>query len=261
MIAVKLIAVPVVIWLASYAGRRWGHRVSGLISGFPLIAAPIVLFLSFSAPRDFVADTAWFTMAAAPAMGVHCLVYAWLARLQLPRKFHWAVCLLSAWVACVATQWLLSGWVIKSALGGAIALAALLLAACLMPGIRGIAGVPRIPVSEIVVRMMAALAIAATVMIGAEMFGPRVSGILLSFPITASVLPVFTLYLYGESATIKLLKGFLTGLLGFVPYFCVFALLVEPLGAWPAFIGGALASIASVSLALGWQSMRKGRIA
>ncbi len=268
MIAVKLIAVPVVIWLASYAGRRWGHRVSGLISGFPLIAAPIVLFLSFSAPREFVADTAWFTMAAAPAMGVHCLIYAWLARLQLPRKFHWAICLSCAWIGCVATQWLLSGWVIKSALGesalgksawgGALALGAMLLAACLMPRIRGIAGVPRIPASEIVVRMLAALAIAATVMIGAEMFGPRVSGMLLSFPITASVLPVFTLYLYGESATIKLLKGFLTGLLGFVPYFCVFAMLIEPLGAWPAFIGGALASVASVAVALGWQSWRRG---
>ena len=261
MIAVKLIAVPVVIWLASYAGRRWGHRVSGLISGFPLIAAPIVLFLSFSAPRAFVADTAWFTMAAAPAIGVHCLVYAWLARLPLRRKFHWIVCLGGAWIACVVTQWLLSGWLIKGVWGGAMAVGEMLLAAWLMPRMRAGTGVPRIPASEIVVRMLAALTIAAAVMIGAETFGPRVSGILLSFPITASVLPVFTLYLYGAEATIKLLNGFMTGLLGFVPYFCVFALLIEPLGAWPAFVAGALASVGSVGLALGWQSMRKGKAA
>lgn len=258
MIVVKLIAVPVVIWLASYAGRRWGHRISGLISGFPLIAAPIVLFLAFGTPRGFVADTAWFTMAAAPAIGVHCLVFAWLARLHLPHKFHWAVCLASAWIACLTVQWLLSGWVIKSAQGGLLALGEMLLAAGLMPRVRAAVGVPRVPASEIVVRMVAALTIAAAVMIGAETFGPRVSGILLSFPITASVLPVFTLYLYGADATVKLLSGFVTGLLGFVPYFCVFALLIEPLGAWPAFIGGALASLISVSLALGWQSMRKG---
>ena len=257
MIVVKLIAIPVVIWLASYAGRRWGHRISGVISGFPLIAAPIVLFLSFGASREFVADTAWFTMAAAPAMGAHCLVYAWLARARLPRRFHWMICLGSAWAACVITQWLLSGWMIKGPLGGALALAELLLAAALLPRARVSTGAPAIPTSEIVVRMAAAIAIAGTVMIGAEMFGPRVSGLLLSFPITASVLPVFTLYLYGPDATIKLLTGFITGLLGFVPYFFVFASLVEPLGPWSAFIGGALASGLSVSLVLGWQAMRK----
>ena len=131
MIAVKLIAVPVAIWLASYAGRRWGHRISGLISGFPLIAAPIVLFLSYSAPRAFVADTAWFTLAAAPAIGVHCLVYAWMTRLPLPRRFHWLVCLIAAWIACVSVQWLLSAWLVKGALGAALALGQMLLAAAL----------------------------------------------------------------------------------------------------------------------------------
>ena len=148
---------------------------------------------------------------------------------------------------------------IKGPLGGALALAELLLAAALLPRARVSTCAPAIPTSEIVVRMAAAIAIAGTVMIGAEMFGPRVSGLLLSFPITASVLPVFTLYLYGPDATIKLLTGFITGLLGFVPYFFVFASLVEPLGPWSAFIGGALASVLSVSLVLGWQAMRKGR--
>ena len=261
MIAVKLIAVPVVIWLASYAGRRWGHRISGLISGFPLIAAPIVLFLSYSAPRAFVADTAWFTLAAAPAIGVHCLVYAWMTRLPLPRRFHWLVCLIAAWIACVSVQWLLSAWLVKGALGAALALGEMLLAAALMPRVRSAVGVPRIPASEIVVRMLAALTIAAVVMTGAEAFGPRLSGILLSFPITASVLPLFTLYLYGADATIRLLGGFATGLLGFVAYFFAFASLIEPLGAWPAFVAGALASITTVALAWGWQLMRKERTA
>lgn len=53
MIAIKLVAILAVIWLASYAGRHWGHRISGLISNFPLIAAPIVLFLPVDAPRAF----------------------------------------------------------------------------------------------------------------------------------------------------------------------------------------------------------------
>ena len=98
-------------------------------------------------------------------------------------------------------------------------------------------------------------------MVGAENFGPRISGILLGFPITASVLPVFTLYLYGADATIRLLAGFATGLLGFVACFFAFASLIEPLGPWPAFVAGVLASVITVSLALAWQSIRKVRAA
>ena len=261
MIVIKLIAVPVVILLASYVGRRWGHRVSGLISGFPLISAPIVLFLSYSAPRAFVADTAWFTMTVAPAVGVHGLAYAWLARLRLPRRMHWVVCILGAWTACVAAQWLMSAWVFKSGLGAAIAIAEMLLAAALMPRARTAAGMPAVPSTELAVRMLAALVIATAIMLGAESFGPRISGILLGFPITASVLPLFTLYLYGADATIRLLSGFVTGLVGFVAYFFAFASLIESAGPWPAFVAGALASVAVVSLLLGWHSYRGARAA
>ena len=262
MIALKLVAVPVVIWLASYAGRRWGHRISGLISGFPLIAAPIVLFLSVDAPRPFVADVAWAAMVVAPAIGLHCLVYSWLTRLRLPRgtprHVHWAICLGSAWGTCVAAQFLLTEYMLKGWAGAALALALTLSLQWLMPRARSAAGPPpRIPAFEIAVRMGAAVLIAAIVMLGAPVFGPRVSGMLLGFPITASVLPVFTLYLYGSDATIRLLTGFNTGLLGFVVYFFVFASLVTPLGAWPAFVAGALASVLSVGLVLAWQSWRK----
>lgn len=258
MILVKLVAVPVVIWLASYAGRRWGHRVSGLISGFPLISAPIVLFLAFSAPRAFIEETAWITMTVAPAVGAHCLVYAWLARLPLVRWFpresvqrwHWVLCILGAWTACISAEWVLSGMVIKGPLGALIAIGEMLLALALMPRPRTLAVAPAIPSTEIAVRMLVAVVIAGVIMLGAERFGPRVSGILLGFPITASVLPLFTLYLYGADATIRLLAGFVTGLMGFIVYFFVFASLVGPFGPWSAFVGGVLASVGMVGLTL-----------
>ncbi len=257
MIFIKLLAVPIVIWLASWAGRRWGHRISGLISGFPLIAAPIVLFLSIDAPRAFIADLSWVTMTVAPAIGVHCFVYAWLARLRLPRKIHWAVCLLCAWAACVSVEWFLSAAPLKGVAGAALALGEMLVLAALMPHARPNAQMPRIPAVEMAVRMGAALVIAAIVMLGAETFGPRVSGMLLAFPITASVLPVFTLYLYGADATIRLLSGFITGLTGFVAYFFAFASLVEAQGPATAFFAGVAASLLAVSLTLAWQTLRR----
>ncbi len=260
MIVIKLIAVPAVIWLASWAGRRWGHRISGLISGFPLIAGPIVLFLAIDAPRAFIAELSWVTMSVAPAMGVHCLVYAWLARVPMqkwiPKSAHSLVCLLCAWTGCIATELLMSAMLIKGAGGAVLALAELVLFAALMPRTQGSALVPHIPPFEMVVRIGAALALAAAVMLGAETFGPRVSGILLAFPITASVLPVFTLVLYGADATARLLSGFLTGLIGFVAYFFAFASLVEAQGPATAFFAGAAASLLAVSFTLTWRTMR-----
>jgi hypothetical protein len=224
-----------------------------------------MLFLTFNAPRDFISDTAWITMTTAPSVGMHCLVFSWMARWPMPRKLHWVVCLASAWGACFATAWLLSATVLKGPLGLLIAIGEMLVAAALMPRARGAAVVPRIPNTEIAVRMLAALVIAAIIMLGAETFGSRISGILLSFPITASVLPVFTLYLYGADATVRLLSGFVVGLLGFISYFFAFALLVNPLGLVPAFFGGVLASLVAVSAILGaqaaWRGRRTGRAA
>ncbi len=261
MIVVKLIAVPLVIWLASWAGRRWGHRISGLISGFPLIAGPIVLFLSIDAPRAFIAELSWVTMSVAPAMGVHCLIYAWLARVPLPKSIpktvHAVACLLCAWTGCVTAEMLMSATPIKGVGGAALALAEVAVFTALMPRTQGNAVVPHIPPFEMVVRIGAALVLAAAVMLGAETFGPRVSGILLAFPITASVLPVFTLVLYGADATARLLSGFLTGLVGFVAYFFTFSSLVQVQGPAMAFFAGAAASLLAVSLTLTWRTMRQ----
>ena len=258
MIAFKLLAVPLVVWLASQAGRRFGHRVAGLIGGFPLIAGPIMLFLAFDAPRELVVETSWLIMAGSPAVAAHCVIYAWLARV-CEGPWQWIACLLCAWAGCVAVAWVLTGWAIIGLTGYVLALGLGLLLACLMPKARTPAALAPIPGTEIAVRMAAALVLAAAAMFGAETFGPRVSGVLLVFPITASVLPVFTLALHGADATARLLSGFALGLLGFTTYFFVFASLLARSGPGMAFVAGALASVAAVSLVLGWQRLRSGR--
>jgi|GEM_PF-459005 len=255
MLVLKLVAAPLVVWLASQAGRRWGHQVAGLIGGFPLIAAPIMLFLAQDAPRDLVVETAWLIMAGSPAVAAHCVIYAWLARF-CEGPWQWIACLLCAWAGCVALAWVLTGWAVIGPIGYVLALGVGLLLASLMPRPRTPATLAPIPAIEIAVRMGAALALAAAAMFGAETFGPRVSAVLLVFPITASVLPVFTLALHGADATARLLSGFALGLLGFTTYFFVFASLLAPFGPGSAFAAGALVSVAAVSLALGWQRLR-----
>ena len=261
MIWLKLAAVPTVVWIASWAGRRWGHKVSGAISGMPMIAAPIMLFLALDQPREFVLPTAWITMTVAPAVGLHCLVFTRLAllvsRKRLSPTLAWVICLLSGWVACVLAELALAEVVMPNFIGAAVSLVELILINAMMPKAGAAGAAPRIPMSEIFVRMGAALLLATVITLGANTFGPRVSGILLGFPITASVLPVFTLTLYGADATIRLLSGFLNGLIGFVVYFFTFASVIEAGGAPLAGFGaGVLASLASAGLMALWHRYR-----
>ncbi len=257
MIALKLAAVPMVVWLATWAGRRWGHKISGWISGLPLIAAPIVLFLALDQPRDFALSTAWIAMTVAPAVGVHCLVFARLARLPLRAAVAWPLCLITGWIACVLAAVALAEVVLPGLLGAIVAMMELLLLGAMMPRAPPGGEAPGIPASEIFVRMGAALALAALITLGANSFGPKVSGILLGFPIIASVLPVFTLALYGPDAAIRLLAGFQTGLVGFVVYFYAFASAFAA-GASPltAFAAGAAAALASSGVLAVWHQVK-----
>jgi len=257
MLALKLAAVPTVVWLASWAGRRWGHKASGWISGMPLIAAPIMLFLAFDQPREFVRSTAWITMTVAPAVGLHCLVFAHLTRLRIKPMLAWPLCLLSGWLACVLAELALAEVVVPGPVGAVVAVMEMLLLGAMMPGADSRASAPRIPMSEIFVRMAAALLLATVITLGANSFGPKVSGILLGFPITASVLPVFTLVLYGPDATIRLLSGFLTGLIGFVVYFFAFASVIQAGGApMTGFAAGVAASLSATALLAFWHKVR-----
>ena len=246
MILLKLAAVPAVVWLASWAGRRWGHRASGLISGLPVISGPILLFVALETPRQFAADISWTTMSSSPAVAMHCLAYAWLAQRPFGGRFHPLLCLLGAWLAYVGSAMVFSGFVLKGPHGALLAIGLMVTAAALMPSVRAPIAIPRIPASEILIRMLASLAIATIVTLGAQTLGSRVSGILLAFPITASVLPLFTLALYGAQATARLLTGFVTGLVGFALYFYLFATLILPSGIAIAALVGAVASVVAV---------------
>jgi hypothetical protein len=264
MIWLKLTAVPLVVWIASWIGKRWGHKASGWISGLPMIAAPITLFLAMDQPRDFVLTSSWIAMTVAPAVGVHCLVFARLAtvvtRTRMRPTLVWISCLLGGWVACLVTELLLAQVVVPGFVGAAVAVTEMLLLSMLMPVPGSAASIPRIPASEIFVRMGAALFLAALITLGASSFGPRISGILLGFPITASVLPAFTVVLYGADATIRLLSGFLTGLIGFVLFFFAFSTVLAA-GAPPlvAFGTGVAASVGSAAAMMLWHRVRFAR--
>lgn len=221
----KLALVPLVVWLASIAGRRWGHAATGWISGLPLIAGPISVFLAIDEGAQFAADAAAATLQVTGAAALHCFVFA-----HASRRFGWVASLLFGWASFVASAAALGAVPVPPLAGAGVTVLALGVMLAKLPPVRRATGPVPIPNSELVVRVVAALAIAAAVTLGASLFGPRISGILLAFPITGSVLPSFALALHGSNATVRLLAGFLSGLFAFAAFHLVVATALPNLG-------------------------------
>ena len=251
LLFLKLALVPFAVWLASLAARRWGHAVSGYLGGFPMIGGPITLYLAIDHGADFAARSALVTMAAIAGQAAHMLAFSYVGRARGA-----LVGLLSGWAAFAAVSAGVGSVPLTPAWALALAVAALAAMARFLPHPASAATLPAIPPVELWLRLGAALGLAAAILFGAATLGPTVSGILLSLPVTGSIMPPFTLALYGPDALARLQRGFITGLTGFTAFFLVVSVSVVPLGILAAF---SLATAAAIAMVAASSSVRRPR--
>ncbi|MGE5616646.1 MAG: hypothetical protein ACM3X5_06995 [Bacillota bacterium] len=244
MTLLKLLLVPAAVWLASLAARRWGHAVSGYLGGMPLIGGPITLYLALDPGPDFAARSATLTLAAILGQAAHLLAFAHTARWG-----RWALSLFAGWGAYAIVSIGIAQLPLTPLGAFALALAGLALAWIALPRVHGVATVPSIPPVELWLRVGAAFALAGMILWSANVFGPVVSGILLSVPVTGSIMPPFTLALYGSGALARLLRGFVLGLTGFTAFFFTVASTVVSWGVALSFCAAVIVALASVSIA------------
>lgn len=240
----RLALVPAAVWLASVAARRWGHAISGYLGGLPMIGGPITLFLALDLGPAFAARSALFTLAAIAAQGAHLLAFG-----HMSRRGSWALALGSGWFAFAAVSVALSMLPLGPGVALALAVGGLLAAWRWLPRERGDAPAPRVPPVELRLRLVAAFALAALIVWSAPVFGPVVSGIFLSVPVTGSIIPAFTLALYGPEAVARLLRGFVVGLSGFTAFFATLAFALPAWGITASFaaaVAFALTAVLSV---------------
>ncbi len=242
---VRLALVPAAVWVASAAGRRWGHGFSGYLGGLPMIGGPITIYLAADHGATFAARSASMTLAVILGQAAHLAAFA-----AVGRRFAWPVALLAGW-SCFAAVATILALLEPGPLGAAACAAAGLAGAWRwLPHARAPAPPPAIPRAELRLRLVAAFVLAAVILWSARVFGPVVSGVLLSLPVTGSIMPPFTLAVYGPDALARLMRGFVLGLCGFASFFFVVATLLPALGLVAGFVAAFGAALAAVFTAV-----------
>ena len=237
----RLLLVPAAVWLASLAARRWGHTVSGYLGGLPLIGGPITFYLALDYGAEFAARSAMVTLAAILGQAAHLMAFA-----HTGRHARWPVALAAGWgsfalVAILVAQVALTPFIALGLAAGGLACAWRWL-----PHPRLRAALPSIPAAELRLRLIAAFALAVVILWSAKAYGPVVSGVLLSVPVTGSIMPPFTLALYGPDALARLMRGFVIGLSGFTAFFLVVSIMAVSQGITMAFLAAILAALAAL---------------
>lgn len=130
----------------------------------------------------------------------------------------------------------------------AICAVVLVVAIRLVPDPGVTASVP-LPRWDLPARMVVATVLVIAITSGAGTLGPRLSGLLATIPLYASILAGFGFQLVGPAAAIRVWRGLLFGLFGFGAFYLVIAAGLGSLGLW-AFALALLTAIAMQAVTL-----------
>lgn len=241
----KLVLVPLLIAAITVAGQRLGPRVAGALTGLPVVAGPIALFLALEQGAAFGARAAVGTLAAEASLAVFCVLYALVAR-----QASWWQSLLVGWAGFAVSTLVLQVLTLRLVPALVLALAAPLVIRALTPRPPSTAGHAPVPRTEIGLRMAAGAALVVLLTGVADLLGPRLSGLLTVFPVAVSVLAAFSHRSQGAAFAVHLLRGLAAGLYSLTAFFLVLALLLERAGVAGSFAVATLASLAVQAVVL-----------
>jgi hypothetical protein len=247
----RLLLGPLLIGGASLAGRRWGPAVSGWIVGLPLTTGPVILLLALGQGPAFATTAALGTLAGGLALVTYGVAYSWLAQ-----RWRWPFAL-----ALSGTLYLL---VILADQQITIAPAPLsvVLTLLLIAALRVMPRVPpagmqtpaatappvALPAWDLPARMVLAVGIVFGLSSGATWLGPRLTGLLATFPVYTTILATFEHHWQGAGGAARVMRGLIWGLFSFTGFYVVLCAALEPLGVAAAF---ALATAVALGVQFG----------
>lgn len=242
LLALKLVLIPVLTLLLTLAARRWGQRVSGIVTGLPLNSGPISFLFALQYGTNFAAQAAVGSMGGMAAIAGFALTYAYLAR-----RAPWFLC------APVALAIYFVGILVldftKPSLLTTLVFTVLVLALAirLMPRVQELAGAIQAPKWDLPMRLVTATAFVLLITALGDILGPRLGGLVSTFPIFATVMTVFAHRHQGASAATQWLRGALFGMYATVAFYVVVGTLVTE---FPLYLTYSLAIAAAVTVNL-----------
>lgn len=251
VLAAKIVLAPAFVIGASIAARRYGARIGGLLGGLPVVAGPILLVFALDHGRAFAASA-----SAATLLGIVSLIAFIVTYARLAGGAHWLASLLLGWGAFFAMTVALSALTVSAPLALACVLAAVGAALLALPRSRGERVSEAIPPTwDLPLRGLSALALVLALTALAGQLGAKLSGLLAPFPVIASVLAVFTHAQHGEQDLLRIMRGFVLGLVAYALFCFALAESLHSLSIAASFALAVAVALAtqSVALALCWR--------
>lgn len=237
----RILLAPVLIGLASLAGRRWGPSISGWLVGLPMTSGPIALLLTLQHGNLFAAADAAGTLAGGISQVAFCLGYVFAAR-----RFGWAVATLAGSVSFAVLTLLLRPlagldlWLLT-----AVTVAVLVVGLWLLPTGAVTDAARRVPPKWDLPARMVLVTVFVVALTGASStLGPALTGLVAPFPLFATILTIFAHQQEGQGAAGAVLRGLVLGLFSFVAFFVLLAALLPVTSVAISFVVATLGSLA-----------------
>lgn len=232
---IKLIMMPIVIGGVTIASKKWGNLVGGMLASLPWIAGPIVLFFTIEQGVDFTIHSIKGVMIG--IMGVLAFVFAYIYTCI---KFQWYWSLLAAYLGFLITSLIFNSIESLLTLNEWFCLTILmsLIGIRFFPKLKPENSHRKILKYDIYLRMIVITTFVILITFLAKILGPTWSGILTPFPVITAILAAFTHYTQGPYGTSIVLKGMLTGFIGFAAFLFLQAILLPIYPIWISFAIG-----------------------
>lgn len=240
VLVVKALLAPSFVVGASVVARRFGPWVGGVVGGLPVVAGPILLAYALAHGRVFAQHAAAGTLLGLLSLTAFVVVYG-----RFASRARWWVCMLCGWLAFAIGTLALDGVAVPVAVALFLVCAGFAAGLLLLPAPAGDrVAIASAPAWDLPLRAGCALAMVLALTTASGWLGPQLSGLLAPFPVITTVLATFTHTQRGAGEAVRLLRGMLSGFVGFALFCFTLTISLDTSGVAAAFLFATAAALA-----------------
>ena len=205
---IKILTIPILLWLVYEIARRFGPLVGGVVNGLPLISGPITFYVALEQGVDFAQKTALGAYPGQVTFVVFGLCYCYLGK-----RWHWATTVLTTLLVYAIVALLMGNVTLPVGVWPVVGAIAILIGLKLIPApLPDGRQMPTGQKSRPYLQMVCGATLMFIITSLATVVGPTFSGVLMFFPVIGGILGMFMLKAGFVNATITLVKGTFIGM-------------------------------------------------